>query len=81
MIDGLVFTNQKPSKSAGGPSRIKDAKIALIQFCLSSPKTDVENSIVVSDYQAMDRILREERKYIAGLVSKIVKSGANVLLI
>jgi T-complex protein 1 subunit delta len=29
----------------------------------------------------MDRILREERKYIAGLVSKIVKSGANVLLI
>jgi len=29
----------------------------------------------------MDRILKEERKYIAGLVNKIVKSGANVLLI
>jgi len=29
----------------------------------------------------MDRILKEERKYIAGLVTKIVKSGANVLLI
>jgi len=29
----------------------------------------------------MDRIMREERKYIAGLVSKIVKSGANVVLV
>lgn len=29
----------------------------------------------------MDRILREEKKYIAGLVKKIIASGANVLLI
>ena len=76
-----MFTNNKPSQSAGGPTKIKDAKIALIQFCLSAPKTDVENSIVVKDYTAMDRILKEERKYIATLVSKIVKSGANVILV
>lgn len=37
MIDGLVFTKNKPSHSAGGPSRIENAKIALIQFCVSSP--------------------------------------------
>jgi T-complex protein 1 subunit delta len=48
---------------------------------LSSPKTEVENSVVVKDYTAMDRILKEERKYIANLVTKIVKSGANVILI
>jgi len=29
----------------------------------------------------MDRILKEERKYIAEIVKKIIKSGANVLLI
>lgn len=29
----------------------------------------------------MDRIMKEERKYIAELVKKIVKSGANMLLI
>jgi T-complex protein 1 subunit delta len=81
MVDGLVFTKNKPSHSAGGPSRIENAKIALIQFCVSSPKTDVENNIVVKDYTAMDRILKEERKYIAGLVSKIAASGTNVLLI
>jgi len=36
---------------------------------------------VVKDYAAMDRILKEERKYTANLVAKIVKSGANVLLV
>lgn len=29
----------------------------------------------------MDRIMKEERKYIAGLIAKIVKSGANCLLV
>lgn len=61
MVEGLVLANNKPSKSAGGPTSIKNAKIALVQFCLSSPKTDVENSIVVKDYNAMDRILKEEK--------------------
>eukprot|EP00474_Spongospora_subterranea_P008734 CRZ09192.1 hypothetical protein [Spongospora subterranea] len=80
MIHGLVFP-QHASHAAGGPTRISNAKIALIQFCLSAPKTDMENSVLVSDYQQMDRILREERKYILGLVKVIVKSGCNVLLI
>jgi T-complex protein 1 subunit delta len=41
----------------------------------------MENSLVVKDYTAMDRILKEERKYIAEMIKKIVKSGVNVLLI
>jgi len=40
LVDGLVLT-QKLSRAAGGPSRIADAKIGLIQFCLSAPKTDM----------------------------------------
>lgn len=36
---------------------------------------------MVNDYTAMDRILKEERKYIVGLVKKIVSTGCNVLLI
>lgn len=42
MVDGLVFTHNKITHSAGGPSKILNPKIALIQFCLSAPKTDVE---------------------------------------
>lgn len=80
LIDGLVFVDKKVSHFAGGPSKIKDAKIGLIQFCLSAPKTDMENNVVVHDYTAMDRILKEERKYILELVKKISATGCNVLL-
>ena len=51
------------------------------RFCLSAPKTDMDNNVVVSDYAAMDRILRDERKYILNLCKKIKKTGANVVLI
>ena len=64
-----------------GPTKAENAKVALIQFCLSAPKTDLENNVVVSDYAAMDRILKEERNYILGLCKKIKKAGCNVLLI
>lgn len=81
LINGLCFTDNKVSHFAGGPGRIEKAKIGMIQFCLSAPKTDLENNVVVNDYTAMDRILKEERKYIVGLVKKIVATGCNVLLI
>lgn len=81
LIDGLVFVDKKVSHFAGGPSKITNAKIGLVQFCLSAPKTDMENNVVVHDYTAMDRILKEERKYILDLVKKVSATGCNVLLI
>lgn len=81
LINGLVFDKAKPSTAGGGPTKIENAKIALVQFQIATPKTDIENSVIVKDYQAMDRIMREERKIIADMVKKIVASGANVLLI
>jgi len=81
LIDGLCFTNNKVSHFAGGPQRIEGARIGLIQFCLSAPKTDLENNVVVNDYTAMDRILKEEKKYIVNLVKKIVATNCNVIMI
>merc|ERR1711990_807446 len=78
--NGVVF-NKGVSHAAGGPTRLENAKVGLCQFWLSAPKTDVENNVVVSDYAAMDRILREERKYILTLCKKIKKAGCNVLLV
>eukprot|EP01100_Stratorugosa_tubuloviscum_P011221 TRINITY_DN497_c1_g1_i1.p1 TRINITY_DN497_c1_g1~~TRINITY_DN497_c1_g1_i1.p1 ORF type:complete len:537 (-),score=272.46 TRINITY_DN497_c1_g1_i1:128-1738(-) len=80
LVDGIVF-NQKISSTAGGPSKIANAKIALIQFCLSPPKTNIENSVVITDYTQMDRVLREERNYILNICKRIQKTGCNVLLI
>lgn len=53
----------------------------MLQFCISSPKTTIDNNVVVNDYAQIDRILKEERKYIISIVKKIVKSGANVILL
>ncbi|KKA25570.1 T-complex protein 1 subunit delta [Rasamsonia emersonii CBS 393.64] len=80
MVDGLVL-NQPVIKSAGGPTRIEKARIALIQFQLSPPKPDMENQIVVNDYRQMDKILKEERQYLLNMVKKIQKAKCNVLLI
>jgi len=80
LVRGLVL-ERGAKHTSGGPTKVENAKIALIQFCLSAPKTDMENNVVVTDYAAMDRLLREERKYILNLCKKIKKSGCNVLLI
>jgi len=80
LVKGLVF-NQKSAHGAGGPTKITNAKIGLIQFCISPPKTNMDSSIVISDYQQMDRILKEERTYLLNICNKIKKTGCNVLLI
>ena len=80
LVDGLVLA-QKVAKVAGGPNKIVDAKIGLIQFCLSPAKTDMENNVTVKDYTQMDRILREERAQLAKMVKHIQKTGCNVLLV
>ena len=79
MFDGLVL----PQKFANdfGVKKIEKARIGLIQFCVSPPKTDMDNQVVISDYTQMDRILKEERLYILNIVKQIKKTGCNVLLI
>merc|ERR1711957_477715 len=75
-VDGIVFP-KKASHFAEGPTRIENAKIGLIQFCISPPKTDMENNVVVSDYGHMDRILREEKAYILKIVKAIKACGCS----
>ncbi|CAN4086636.1 unnamed protein product [Withania somnifera] len=66
LVKGLVF-DKKVSHASGGLTRVEKAKIG--------------QSIVVSDYTQMDRILKEERNYILGMIKKIKATGCNVLLI
>lgn len=80
MVDGLVL-DHRISHYADGVSRIEKAKIGLLQFCISPPKTDMENNVIVSDYTQMDRVLREERQYILDICKKIKKAGCNVVLL
>jgi T-complex protein 1 subunit delta len=79
LIDGALI--EQSSMGHGGPGRVEKAKIGLIQFQISPPKTNMENQVVISDYTQMDRALKEERNYILDLCKQIKKTGCNVLLI
>merc|ERR1719270_2776559 len=81
VTDGLVFKPGHFVAKTGGPEKVDDAKIGLIQFCISPPKTDMDNKVVINDSAQVDRILREERQYILNICKKIKASGCNVLLI
>lgn len=43
MVDGIIFTQK--TQGFGGPNKIEKAKIGLIQFCISPPKTDVSHRV------------------------------------
>merc|ERR1711879_1029754 len=78
LVDGMVF--EQKAANINGPKRMEKAKVGLIQFQVSPPKTDMDNQVVVSDYAAMDRVLREERAYILNIV-KQVKNVVQPLLV
>ena len=46
LVEGLVL-EQKVSHLAGGITRVEKAKLGLIQFCISPPKTDVSQYIML----------------------------------
>ncbi|KAE9551357.1 hypothetical protein FO519_005439 [Halicephalobus sp. NKZ332] len=79
LIDGALI--EQKTMGHGGPTRIEKAKIGLIQFQISPPKTDIENQVIITDYTQMDRALREESAYLLDLCKQIKKAGCNVLLI
>ncbi|XP_023936537.1 T-complex protein 1 subunit delta [Bicyclus anynana] len=79
LVPGLVIP-RRPA-NVNGPHRIEKARVGLIQFCISPPKTDMDHNVIVSDYAAMDRVLKEERQYILNIVKQIKKAGCNVLLV
>ena len=81
IVDGIVFTDNKISKAAGGPSKIENPKIGLIQFCISNPKTDMDSTLEIQEYSQMDRVVKEEKAHIVKMVKKIKETGCNALLI
>ncbi|KIM49340.1 hypothetical protein M413DRAFT_438525 [Hebeloma cylindrosporum] len=80
LVEGVVL-NQNVVVAAGGPTRVEKAKIAIIQFQLSAPKPDMDNTVVINDYRLMDKVIKEGRQYILEICKKIKKANCNVLLI
>jgi len=81
LVKGIVFSPESWVTSTTGISRVENAKIGLMCFCLSRPRPYLDSHLQVTDYTHMDKLLGEERKYVLGIIQKLKKAGCNVLLI
>jgi len=79
LIEGIAI-DYPVIKSFGGPTKIHNAKIALVLFSIGSPNTDTENLLVIKNYSHMDKLLKEEKQLIISLCRKIKSTGCNVIL-
>ncbi len=78
LVKGLVL--DKEVVHAGMPKKIVGAKIALLESALEVTKTEFDAKISITDPSAMTSFLDEEDRMLKEMVSKIVESGANVVI-
>ncbi len=78
LIKGLVLDKERAHPRM--PVVVKNAKIALIDSALEIKKTEVEAKIQIRDPSQIQKFLDEEEKTLKGMVEKVKKSGANVLI-
>ena len=78
LIKGLVLDKERTHSRM--PVIVKNAKIALIDSALEIKKTEVEAKIQIRDPTQIQKFLDEEEKTLRGMVEKVKKSGANVLI-
>ncbi len=78
LIDGMIIDKEKVHP--GMPKVVDDAKIALINAALEVKKPEIDANIQIKDPNMVHAFLDEEEKLLRGMVEKIKKSGANVVL-
>lgn len=75
LLNGYLIDN-KDNKVKTGTS-----KLLVLQFCISSPKTNLDSKIIINDSSLMDKFVREEKEYVINIIKKIKNTGANLLII
>jgi len=78
IIQGIVL--DKEIVNGGMPTKITEAKIALINNALEISKTETDAKINISNPQQLKSFLDEENRMLKTMVDKVIGSGANVVL-
>jgi len=78
LINGIVL--DKEIVHSGMPTKVEEAKIALVNAALEVEKTEMSAEIRISDPTQMQQFLEEENKMLKSMVDKIHNIGANVLI-
>jgi len=78
LINGIVL--DKEIVHSGMPTKIENAKIALVNAALEVEKTEMSAEIRISDPTQMQLFLEEENRMLKSMVDKVHSIGANVLI-
>ncbi len=78
LIKGIILDKERVHPRM--PRVVKNSRIALIDSALEIKKTEVEAKIQIRDPTQMQKFLDEEEATLRGMVEKIKKSGANVVI-
>jgi len=77
LVEGIVIDKEKVSVDM--PSKVENAKIALIDSALEIKSPETETKISVSSPEQLQSFIEQEEKILKDMVSKIQNSGANVV--
>ena len=78
LIQGIVLDKEKVHP--GMLSRIKNAKIALLDAALEIKNTETDAKIQITSPDQLQAFVDQEEKIIKNMVDKVIKSGANVVI-
>ncbi len=77
LVDGIIVDKERVHP--GMPTRVENAKIALVDAALEVKKTEFDAKIQVTDPSQLQAFLDEEEKIVRGFADAVKASGANVL--
>jgi thermosome len=77
MISGIIVDKERVHPSM--PTRIENAKIALVDSALEVKKTEVDAKIQITDPAQLQAFLAEEENMLKDMVNTVKKSKADVL--
>jgi chaperonin GroEL (HSP60 family) len=74
LVRGLVVQGGRVSTQTT-TAHVNKANVALIQFSFDQPRTSDGFKVVVHDSMQLDRLIRDEERYIKGIVAKFKRAG------
>jgi len=78
IVKGIVL--DKEIVHSGMPSKVENAKIALVDTALEIEKTEMSSEIRITDPAQMQMFLEEENRMLKEMIEKIKQAGANVVI-
>lgn len=78
IVKGIVL--DKEIVHSGMPSKVENAKIALVDTALEIEKTEMSSEIRITDPAQMQMFLEEENRMLKEMIEKIKQAGASVVI-